>query len=86
MTVNSLVLGPWLEALHPMHGKLTAGLLSILRDKNRSEATQSVAADILADYAGDDPATVAEEVLMVSNPGRRTGFSSRWPSGIPRGY
>ena len=37
VSVNSLYLGPWLEALRPVRGKLTAPLATIFRDKSRSE-------------------------------------------------
>ena len=33
VTVNSLVLGSWLEALRPVRGKLTAPLAAIFQDK-----------------------------------------------------
>jgi eukaryotic-like serine/threonine-protein kinase len=67
VTVNSLVLGPWLEALRPVRGKLTAPLAAIFRDQGRSETARSLATDILAVYASDEPGVLAE-LLMVADP------------------
>src|SRR5262249_11379248 len=64
---NSLVIGPWLENLRPVHGKLTTPLATIFRDKQLSETAHSLATDILAEYASDDPDLLAE-LLMVSDP------------------
>ncbi len=66
VSVNSLLLRPWIEALRPVRGKLTAPLETIFRDKNRSETAHSLATDILTDYASDDPDRLAE-LLMVSD-------------------
>jgi eukaryotic-like serine/threonine-protein kinase len=71
VTLNSTVVGPWLEALRPASGKLKAPLAAIFRDKQRSETVHSVATDILAKYASDDPELLAE--LMISD-------SSSYPS------
>jgi serine/threonine protein kinase len=67
VSVNSLVLGTWLEALRPVRGNLTAPLATIFQDKSRSETIHSLATDILTDYASDDPDRLAE-LLMVSDP------------------
>ncbi len=66
VSVNSLLLRTWIEALRPVRGKLTAPLATIFRDKGRPEAVHSLATDILTDYAGDDPDQLAE-LLMVSD-------------------
>jgi hypothetical protein len=66
VTINSIYLGPWLEALRPVHGRLTAPITTIFQDKS-SETVHSLATDILTDYASDDPDRLAE-VLMVSDP------------------
>ena len=71
VTVNSLVLGPWLEALRPVRGKLTAPLATIFLDKRRTETARSLATDILAKYATGDPEFLAG--LMISD-------SSSYPS------
>ena len=44
VSVNSIFLGPWLEALRPVRGKLTAPLATIFQDKDRPETEH---------YAGD---------------------------------
>ena len=67
VSVNSLLLGPWIEALRPVRGKLTAPLATIFQDKSRPETVHSLATDILADYASDDPDRLAE-LLMVADP------------------
>ena len=67
VSVNSVFLGPWLEALRPVRGKLTAPLATIFQDKSRSETEHTLATNILADYASDDPDRLAE-LLMVSDP------------------
>jgi serine/threonine protein kinase/formylglycine-generating enzyme required for sulfatase activity/tetratricopeptide (TPR) repeat protein len=65
VTVNSLLLRAWIEALRPVRGKLAAPLAVIFQDKSRSETVHSLATDILTDYASDDPDRLAE-LLMVS--------------------
>ena len=66
VSVNSLLLRPWFEALRPVRGKLTAPLATIFRDKNRSESDREQVTDILTDYASDDPDRIAD-LLMVSD-------------------
>ena len=66
VTINSIYLGPWLEALRPVRGKLTAPMVSIFQEKHPdSEHTQ--ATNILTDYASDDAERLAE-LLMVAEP------------------
>jgi formylglycine-generating enzyme required for sulfatase activity/tetratricopeptide (TPR) repeat protein len=67
VSVNSLLLRPWIEVLHPVRSRLTAPLAAILQNKSRSETVHSLATDILTDYASDDPDRLAE-LLMVSDP------------------
>ena len=67
VSVNSLFLGPWIEALRPVRGKLTAPLATIFQDKARPETEHTLATNILADYASDDPDRLAE-LLMVADP------------------
>ena len=67
VSVNSLLLRPWTEALRPARGKLTAPLATIFGDKSRPETVHSLTTDILTDYASDDPDRLAE-LLMVSDP------------------
>src|SRR5271157_2357490 len=61
--VNSLLLRPWIEALRPVRGKLTAPLATIFPDRNRSEFERAQATDILTDYASDDPNLVANLLM-----------------------
>jgi eukaryotic-like serine/threonine-protein kinase len=67
VSVNSLVLSTWLEALRPVRGRLTAPVATIFQEKSRSETMRSLATDILTEYASDDPDRLAE-LLMVSDP------------------
>jgi formylglycine-generating enzyme required for sulfatase activity len=48
-------------------GKLTAPLAAIFRDRSRPASIHTVATDILADYAGDDPDLIAD-LLMDADP------------------
>jgi formylglycine-generating enzyme required for sulfatase activity/tetratricopeptide (TPR) repeat protein len=66
VSVSSLSLRVWTEALHPVRGKLIAPIATIFQDKSRSETIHSHATDILTDYASDDPNWLAE-LLMVSD-------------------
>lgn len=60
---NPVLLGPWLEALRPVRGKLKAPLVAIFRDGKRPETEHILATNILADYASDDPDLVANMLL-----------------------
>ena len=64
--MSSVVLGPWLDGLRPVRGKLTAPLAAIFRDTRRFKDVHSLATDILADYAADAPDLLAE-LLMASD-------------------
>ena len=66
VSVNSLVLRPWVEALRPVSGKLTVPLATIFRDKSRS-SVHPLATDILTDYASGDPNLIAD-LLMDADP------------------
>ncbi len=66
VSVNSLLLRPWVEALRPVRGKLTVPIATIFQDKSRSETVHSLATDIVTDYASDNPNLLAE-LLMVSD-------------------
>ncbi|MGO9599582.1 MAG: formylglycine-generating enzyme family protein, partial [Isosphaeraceae bacterium] len=63
VSVNAVFLGPWIEALRLVRGKLTAPLATIFRDRNRSESERAQATDILADYAKDDPDLIADLLM-----------------------
>jgi serine/threonine protein kinase/formylglycine-generating enzyme required for sulfatase activity/tetratricopeptide (TPR) repeat protein len=66
VSVNSLLLRPWIEALRPVRGKLIAPIVMIFQDKSKSETVHSLTTDILTDYASDEPDRLAE-LLMVSD-------------------
>ena len=63
----------WLEALRPVRGKLTAPLATIFRDKDRPETEHTLATNILADYASDDPDLIAD-LLMDADPKAYAAF------------
>ncbi len=67
MSVNSLFLRDWIEALRPVHGRLTIPIAAIFEDRSRPEGVRSLATDILTDYASDDVNRLAE-LLMVAEP------------------
>ena len=67
VSVNSLLLRPWIEALRPVRGKLTAPLATIFRDRTRSESDRAQATDILTDYASDDLDLITN-LLMDADP------------------
>ena len=59
--------GVLLNALLPVGDKLKAPLATIFRDENRPETQRMQAADILTNYASDDPNLLAD-LLMDANP------------------
>jgi formylglycine-generating enzyme required for sulfatase activity len=73
VSVNSLSLRPWIEALRPVLSKLSAPLAAIYQDKSRSETVHSLATDILTDYASDDPNLTAD-LLMDADPKAYAAF------------
>ncbi len=60
---NPLYLGLWTESLRPVRSLLTGPLAAIFRDARRSESERTLAANVLADYSGDDPGLVADLVM-----------------------
>src|SRR5262249_40080383 len=73
-TVNSVDVRPWLEALRPVRGRLTAPLAVIFRDKNRSETVHSLTTNILAGHARDAPGLLAELLMAANSKAYRTLF------------
>ncbi len=73
VSVNSVYLGPWLDALRPVRTKLTAPLATIFREKNRPATEHSLATNILTSYASDDPDLIAD-LLMDSDPKAYAAF------------
>src|SRR5262249_41376290 len=66
VSVNAIQLGPWIEALRPVRGRLTAPLASIFQEKERPESEHKQATNVLTDYASDDPDLLAK-LLMASD-------------------
>jgi serine/threonine protein kinase/formylglycine-generating enzyme required for sulfatase activity len=60
---NSLVLGVWLESLRPVSDQLIAPLAAVFRDDERPQMIRSHAADVLTDYARDEPRVLADLLL-----------------------
>ena len=73
VSVNSLLLRPWIEAMRPVRGTLIAPLATIFQEKSRSETVHSLATDILTDYASDDPNLIAN-LLMDAEPKAYAAF------------
>ena len=67
--VNDLVGEPavylalWMDSLRPVRVKLLAPLVGIYRMANRRETERSLATDILADYAADQPQVLADLLM-----------------------
>jgi serine/threonine protein kinase/formylglycine-generating enzyme required for sulfatase activity len=54
---------PLIALLRPVRQRLVAPLSAVFRDRNRAESERSLATNVLADYAGDQPGVLAD-VLM----------------------
>ena len=67
VTLDPVVLGPWLDVLRDVRGRLTRPLASIFKDRNRSESEHTLATSILVDYAADEPEILAD-LLMAAEP------------------
>ena len=74
VSVNSVFLGTWLEALRPVRGKLTIPLATIFRDKERTESERTQATNILADYASDDLRLIADLIMDADSKAYATLF------------
>ena len=57
---NPLLAGKWVELLRPVRKPLLPSLAGVFRDPDRPESERSLATDILADYAADQPDLVAD--------------------------
>ena len=73
VSVNTVFLGSWLDALRPVRSKLTSPLAATFRDKSRPETEHTLATNILADYACDDPNLIAN-LLMDADPKAYAAF------------
>jgi formylglycine-generating enzyme required for sulfatase activity len=61
--VPAVYLAAWLESFRPVRAKLLAPLTVVYRDATRGEMERSLATDILADYAADQPQVLAELLM-----------------------
>ena len=66
VSVNAILLGPWIEALRPVRDKLAAPITMVFKDMERPDSEHVLATNILADFAADDPNRLAE-LLMVAD-------------------
>jgi serine/threonine protein kinase/formylglycine-generating enzyme required for sulfatase activity len=63
VSVPTVYLAPWVEYLRSVRMKLLAPLSEVFRNGERSETERSLATDVLADYASDQPRVLAELLL-----------------------
>jgi formylglycine-generating enzyme required for sulfatase activity len=63
VTVPAVYLAPWLECFRPVRARLQAPLAAIFRDAGRRDAERSLATDILAEYAADQPQMLADLLM-----------------------
>jgi formylglycine-generating enzyme required for sulfatase activity len=63
VAVPAVYLATWMDSLRPVRARLFAPLSAIFRDARRREVERSVAADILADYAADQPQLLADLLM-----------------------
>ena len=63
VVVPAVYLSVWMEALRPVRAKLRPQLSVVYRNKSRRETERSLATDILAEYAADDPPFLADLLM-----------------------
>jgi serine/threonine protein kinase/formylglycine-generating enzyme required for sulfatase activity len=63
VAVPAVHLAMWMNALHPVRDKLLPQLSAVYRDPARRDVERSLATDILADYAADNPQTLADLLM-----------------------
>ncbi len=63
VAVPAVYLSVWMDALRPVRAKLRPQLSVIYRNKSRRETERSLATDLLADYAADDPPFLANLLM-----------------------
>ena len=61
--VPAVYLAPWMESLRPVRAKLLAPLSAAYRETGRRDVERSLATDILADYAADQPQVLADLLM-----------------------
>src|SRR5262249_12519523 len=81
VALNPVFLGPWMDALRPVRSRLVAPLGAIYRDGSRPRTERSLAANLLADEAGDDPALLADLLLAAEG----DQFAALFPKVLEQG-
>ncbi len=66
--VPAVYLAVWLESFRPVRGLLLTPLGAIYREAGRRDAERSLATDILADYAADQPQLLADLLMDGDEP------------------
>lgn len=61
--VPAVYLAAWMEGLRPVKRKLVAPLAVVFGNPQRRETERSLAADLLAEYANDDPEQLADLLM-----------------------
>jgi formylglycine-generating enzyme required for sulfatase activity len=63
VTVPAVYLVLWMDSLRPVRAKLLAPLSAVYRETSRQDVERSLATDILADYAADQPQVLADLLM-----------------------
>jgi serine/threonine protein kinase/formylglycine-generating enzyme required for sulfatase activity len=63
VSVPAVYLATWMESLRPVSEKLLNPLAAVFRDPKRRETERSLATDLLADYASDQPQMLADLLM-----------------------
>ena len=63
VAVPAVYLSLWMDSLRPVRGKLFPQLSTVYRDATRRETERSLATDILAEYAADNPQLLADLLM-----------------------
>jgi serine/threonine protein kinase/formylglycine-generating enzyme required for sulfatase activity len=63
VNVPAVYLANWMQALRDMRAKLQGPLAAVYQDTKRRETERSLATDILADYAADQPEVLADLLM-----------------------
>ncbi len=63
VAVPAVYLAMWMDSLRPVRTKLFTQLSAVYRDATRREVERSLATDILADYAADQPSVLADLLM-----------------------
>ncbi len=83
---NPVFLGLWMEGFRPIKGKLLASLEGIYRNPNSRESERTLATNILADYAAQQPEVLADLLMDADEkqfPVIYAKFKDRGEQGVP---